>query len=86
MNSLSTKNGLPGETVSVRCVVSCLDSNGVPAFYPVTVHCTPEQYADGVCYREARAAAEESGYEEVGVVYDENDGPDWLFKECFAHE
>jgi hypothetical protein len=64
----------------VRCVVSCRDASGSPTFFPVKVNLHEDRYALGDHYEAAGAACEELDYEEVGLVYDENDGPAWLFE------
>lgn len=69
--------------MKIRCVVSCRDANGIPSFYPCTVEVTEEQYKEGDHYDEADVLATDAGYEDVGLVYDENDGPKFLFDNLF---
>lgn len=70
--------------MKIKCVVSCRDANGVPTFYPVEAEATAAEYEDGDHYERAAAAATAAGYESVGLVYDENDGPAWLFARLFG--
>lgn len=63
---------------SVRCVVACTGGNG-PTFYPVVVECPEYMYEDGDHYELAREAAEDQRYDGPFVVFDDRDGPDWLF-------
>lgn len=63
----------------IRCVVAALDSSGVPSFASCRVECTEEDYAEGKHYEAAEALAQELGYEPQ-LVYDERDGPQWLFE------
>lgn len=63
----------------IKCVVSCRDANGTPTFWPCRVGVTDGQYGDGVHYDQAADAALDEGHDEVGLVYDERDGPAWLF-------
>jgi hypothetical protein len=68
----------------VKCVVACRDADGVPAFFPVVVYCDVDQYNDGDHYDAAMNLAEDHSYESINpntVVFDENDGPEWLFKQ-----
>lgn len=73
----------PTTPTAVRCVVSCRDASGVPTFFPCTIECVKREYDDGTHYAEAQAWAEDEGYEDVGLVYDENDGPQFLFDNLF---
>jgi hypothetical protein len=65
--------------MQIKCVVSCRDANGTPSFFSCVVSCTQAQYDDGDHYSAAALLANENGYEGVGLVYDQNDGPPWLF-------
>lgn len=67
--------------VSVKCVVACRDANGAPALFPCTVEVSGPAYDNGDHYDAATAAAEEAGYEcgQGTLVFDENDGPAFLF-------
>jgi hypothetical protein len=56
----------------VKCIVSCLNSNGEPDLYFIVIECTDEQYNDGDHYDAAKAQCEEDGYESY-LAYDEND-------------
>ena len=64
---------------TVKCVVSCFDSNGVPTFFPCIIECTKEEYSEGEHYEMARNEAIDARYENPKIVYDENDGPEFLF-------
>jgi hypothetical protein len=65
--------------VAIHCVIACKNAGGAPDFVGVRVACTEAQQEDGQHYAAAMAWAEEHGYEEPMVVYDEDDGPPWLF-------
>lgn len=65
----------------VKCVVTCRDSNGTPTFYPVRINCPEGEYREGGHYDGAREAAEDANYQDPGLVYDEFDGPAWLFQQ-----
>jgi uncharacterized protein YneR len=64
-----------------KCVVACTNANGSPDFFPCVIECTRAQYDNGFHYDAAKDAASEAGYENLtqAVVFDENDGPLWLF-------
>lgn len=63
----------------IKCVVTCRDQNDKPRFFPVIVCCTDYAVREEYHYREAQEAAEKYGYREAGIVFDEYDGPAWLF-------
>ena len=63
----------------IKCVVACYNAAGEPDFYFCKVACTQEEYDNGDHYGKAVAAALDAGYGEQFVVFDENDGPAWLF-------
>lgn len=67
--------------MKVRCVISCRDASGVPTFAACQVVCDQTEYDEGEHYEMAKAWAEEQRYESVGLVYDQNDGPGWLFEQ-----
>jgi hypothetical protein len=69
--------------VNIKCVVTCRDANGTPTFFPCVVDCGQEEYDNGEHYECARAMAEDHRYEDPGLVFDENDGPAWLFEKLF---
>ncbi len=64
----------------IKCVVTCHNASGEPDFYFCKVKCSQEQYDDGKHYETAQSKAAEQGYEGDFVVFDENDGPAWLFE------
>lgn len=64
---------------SIRCAVTCYDASGIPAIFRCTVEVDQEQYALGRHYELAVDKAIDSGYSDCCIVYDENDGPDYLF-------
>ena len=63
----------------VKCVVACRNAEGASDFYFCRVECAEAQYDIGEHYEKAEEMAESDGYEGPFVVFDENDGPDWLF-------
>ena len=67
--------------MQIRCVVACTNASGSPDFYPVEVTCTKDQYDNGDHYDSAIEAAQEADYEGKMVVFDEKDGPKWLFQQ-----
>jgi hypothetical protein len=71
--------------MKVKCVVACRDASGVPTLYPCVVRITKDGYDGGDHYDLAREEADDAGYE-VGpgtLVYDEDDGPAFLFRHFF---
>ncbi len=64
--------------MKIRCAVACQGGNG-PLFYFCTVKCTQDEYKNGDHYDRAEMAAVDDGWDGPAVVFDENDGPDWLF-------
>lgn len=68
----------------IKCVVACFDSQGKPTFFPCIIECTEQEYEIGEHYCMAREKAREAGYENSMVVFDQHDGPKWLF-ERFWH-
>ncbi len=50
-----------------------------PDLFPVIVECSQPDYDDGQHYDLAREEAGAAGYDEPMVVFDENDGPAFLF-------
>ncbi len=66
----------------INCVVACHNASGEPDFFFCRIGCMQEQYDEGEHYEAARCQAQLQGYEGDFVVYDENDGPNWLFEHC----
>jgi hypothetical protein len=66
----------------VKCVVAGYTLGGEPDFYFCNVECTKEEFdsRDHCDTAEAEAAALNSLVVDNMVVFDEFDGPDWLFK------
>ena len=67
----------------INCVVAATNASGEPDFYFVKVRCSRDQYCGedgGAHYDAAKTAARDKGYEGEMVVFDENDGPRWLFE------
>ena len=60
------------KTITIRCVVAVINSNGAPDFYFVHVRLTKEQYDEGAHYEAAKNDAEANGYEAY-LAYDERD-------------
>ncbi len=69
--------------MKIKCAVSCRSADGTPTFFPTIVHCSQEKYDNGEHYEIADAVAYAYGYETGHLVYDENDGPTWLFANLF---
>jgi hypothetical protein len=65
--------------MEIKCVVACRNASGESDFYFCKVECSEEQYDVGDHYELAEDSAREEGYEGPMVVFDENDGPDFLF-------
>lgn len=65
----------------VRCVVAGNGMNG-PDFYFCKIECTQEEYDNGEHYKlAAEAALVAEAYDpDNAVVFDEHDGPVWLFE------
>lgn len=66
--------------MDIKCVVATYNAAGEPDFYFCKVRCSDPEYNDGDHYGKAIAAALDDGYGEQFVVFDENDGPAWLFE------
>lgn len=66
--------------MNVKCIVACINSNGSPDFFACTVECDRRQYNTGEHYEMAERLAQNAGYENTDITYDENDGPAWLFE------
>jgi len=71
--------------MTIKCVVACHNAGGEPDFYFVNVECSQAQYDNDEHYELATYKAKSEGYEGPMVVYDESDGPRFLFKH-FAWE
>lgn len=65
--------------MEIKCVVACRNCEGSPDFYFCKVTLAEAAYDVGAHYDLAEDSAREEGYEGPYVVFDENDGPDWLF-------
>lgn len=64
----------------VKCVVAGNNFEG-PNFYFCNIECTQEEYDNDDHYDTAITAAEAEGYDSDSiVVFDEFDGPAWLFE------
>lgn len=73
--------------MDIKCIVTCRDANGVPTLQPCIVcGITKDEYDDGKHYELAKAQITEGGYEDVGLVFDEHDGPAHLFKHYFERK
>jgi hypothetical protein len=64
----------------VKCVVACHNAQGEPDFFFVKIQCSEDEYESGTHYERAKIIAIEEGYEGEFVVFDESDGPLWLFQ------
>ena len=56
----------------IKCIVSCINSNGEPDLYFIVIECSEDQYDNGDHYDAAKGQCEEDGYEPY-LAYDEND-------------
>lgn len=65
----------------IKCVVACGYAGDGPGFVPVRIRCTRDQYDNGDHYEAAKAVAREADAEGPFVVFDEHDGPAWLFQQ-----
>lgn len=68
-----------GKNIIVKCVVACRNAEGSSDFYFCKVECDENQHDLGYHYEVAEEMAVADGYEGPYVVFDENDGPSWLF-------
>ena len=64
----------------IKCAIAAMNLAGDPDFFFCIVKCSQEQYYNGEHYDRAKAEAKELSYEGEMVVFDENDGPKWLFE------
>jgi hypothetical protein len=55
----------------------------VPTFFPCRIKVSKGEYDNGDHYDAAAERASNKGYENIGLVYDENDGPAVLFAHYF---
>ena len=65
--------------MQIKCVIACFNASGEPDFFFCIVKCSESDYDVGLHYEKAEEFAKEEGYSGPMIVYDENDGPDWLF-------
>jgi hypothetical protein len=65
--------------MEIKCVVACRNASGESDFFFCKVECSQNQYDVGDHYDIAEDAARDEGYDGPMVVFDENDGPDFLF-------
>lgn len=68
--------------MKIRCVVAATSTVG-PDFFGCEITCTEAQYDNGEHYECAADLACDAGYDSTCVVFDENDGPPWLFAAVF---
>ena len=64
----------------VKVVVAAANENGAPDFFICRIECYAYQYKNGEHYDEAKEAAADAGYDGPMVVFDEHDGPAFLFE------
>jgi hypothetical protein len=62
-----------------RCVVACYNAAGVPDLVAYRVKCLSMEFVHGDHYMAAQEQAENDGYDTPAVVFDDKDGPDWMF-------
>ena len=67
--------------LQVRVVVSATTYDGTPGFFPCKIMCHLSQYEDGFHYEAAKELAKDYDFEGEMVVYDEQDGPAFLFNQ-----
>ncbi len=65
----------------LKCVVACADARGMALFHATTFHCTEAQYRTGNHKEQAKLNAMAAGYTGAMVVFDERDGPAFLFEQ-----
>jgi hypothetical protein len=71
----------PDVPAGISCVVACRNASGEPDFYFCRVECPPDRVEEGAHHETAENAARDNGYEGPFVVFDEHDGPEWLFEQ-----
>lgn len=76
---MSSELAQKGKNMIIKCVVACRNAGGEADFYFCKVECDEGQYDVGDHYEAAVQMAVGEGYEGPYVVFDDNDGPDWLF-------
>lgn len=69
--------------IEVKCVVAATNANGSPDFYPICVQVTKKQLENGEHYQIAMGLATDQGYEGDMIVFDQHDGPEFLFENLF---
>lgn len=70
--------------MKIRCVVACHNAHGSPDFFPFVADVSPVEFEEGLHYQQWQDAARDNGYEAPFTVYDEDDGPRWLFDNLFS--
>ncbi len=63
----------------IKTVTAVTNANGEPDFTFCIVECSQEDYDYGIHYEIAKDQAYIDGYEGETVVFDEKDGPSFLF-------
>ena len=67
-----------------KCIVATYDSGGKPSLYGCHVQVSRKDYDKGEHYHRAVEKARREGYSHLNcVVFDEVDGPSWLFRSMF---
>ena len=69
--------------MKIRCVIACHDANGRPDLVGCTANVSRAQQRQGEHRKQAKACAHRNRLEKPFIVFDEEDGPDWLFKNVF---
>jgi hypothetical protein len=69
--------------MSIRCVIACYGADDAPTFFGYAAKCTEAEYEDGRHYDKACEAAADARHSGPFVMFDEHDGPAWLFAHVF---
>lgn len=69
--------------LNMKFVVACIDANGKPALVPCAREVSRLEYVAGDHYDQVKHYLDGLGYEQPMTIFDERDGPAWLFEQLF---
>ena len=70
--------------MNIKCIVACHTADGFPTFFACIVECDESEAEVNRHYALATAEALKFGYTGPLVVFDEDDGHDFLFEQFFG--
>ena len=69
--------------MKIKCVIACHDTSGRPDLVGYTANLPRARIRKGEHYELAKVCAKNNGLKKPFIVFDEEDGPDWLLKSTF---